>query len=382
MELSNYFVDFLTAIRPTAAQKEDYKKGHKTLRDRLNNDEKLARILVSDFLQGSYRRATAIRPVGDKRPDVDVIVVTNLPKSENPSSAMDRFLRFLDKYYEKKYHFQDRCIAIELSYVDLDFVITAAPSEAEVEMLKSEAVKSEDTPEDTSDWRLVKSWIAVESRGMRSNGEVLLKEAAREAEWKASPLLIPDRDKKIWEETHPLSQIRWTWAKNNSCNGHYVNVVKAIKWSHRFMRPSAKYPKGYPLEHIIGVCCPDGITSVAQGVTLTLAGIVSQFASEVAAGRKPFLMDHGVSSHDVLHRLSAEDFKKFHEYCVEASKIARQAFDAETIYESATAWRKLFGDDFPPPPSDDKGGFTKRTSVSTVGGGRFAKWQKHPANNF
>src|ERR1700720_4360287 len=112
MELSSHFLDFLTAIRPTATQKEDYKKGHKTLRDRLNSDDKLAKILVSDFLQGSYRRATAIRPVGEKRPDVDVIVVTNLPKTENPTTAMNRFLPFLDKYYAEKYHFQDRCIAI------------------------------------------------------------------------------------------------------------------------------------------------------------------------------------------------------------------------------------------------------------------------------
>ena len=60
MELPSYFSDFLSAIRPTDSQKEDYKTGHKTLRERLNNDEKLGPILVSDFLQGSYRRATAI----------------------------------------------------------------------------------------------------------------------------------------------------------------------------------------------------------------------------------------------------------------------------------------------------------------------------------
>ena len=72
MELPRYFSDFLTAIRPTPAQKENYKDRHKTLRERLNNDANLARILISDFLQGSYRRATAIRPVGEKRADVDV----------------------------------------------------------------------------------------------------------------------------------------------------------------------------------------------------------------------------------------------------------------------------------------------------------------------
>ncbi len=373
MELPSYFIDFLSAIRPTDPQKEDYKKGHRALRERLNNDEKLSRILVSDFLQGSYRRATAIRPVGEKRPDVDVIVVTNLSEKEKPADAMARFVPFLDKHYPKKYRFQDRSIAIELSYVDLDFVITSAPCEADVEIIKSAAVRTFDTPEDVKDFRLNKLWIPIEDRKNTFAERAVLSEAAKQPEWKASPLMIPDREKKIWEPTHPLLQIQWTWEKNNNCDGHYVNVVKSIKWSHRFLRADTKYPKGYPLEHIIGVCCPDSITSVAQGVRLTLANILTRFAPEVAAGKTPVLLDHGVPSHNVLKRLSPADFKKFHEYCVEAAAIAKRACEASTVHESAKTWRELFGCEFPEPPSDDRGGgFTKRTSVSTVGGGRFA----------
>jgi hypothetical protein len=374
MDLPSYFVDFLSAIRPTDSQKEDYKTGHKTLRDRLNNDETLRSILVSDFLQGSYRRATAIRPVGEKRADVDVIVVTNLSEKEKPADAMDRFVSFLNKHYPKKWHFQDRSIAIELSYVDLDFVITSAPCEADTEAVRSAAVKTFDTPEDVKDWRLVKSWIPIEYRNNSLAQNIALSEAAKESEWKISPLMIPDRERKVWEPTHPLEQIRWTWSKNNSCNGHYVNVVKAIKWSHRFMRNDTKYPKGYPLEHIIGVCCPDSITSVAEGVTRTFADIVQRFDAHVAAGKTPVLQDHGVPTHNVLKRLSTEDFKKFHQYCVEAAEIAKRASDAITVYESANAWRELFGEEFPEPSSDDRGsgGFSKRDSVSKVSGGRFA----------
>ena len=377
MELPSYFVDFLAAIRPTDEQKQDYKNGHKTLRERLNDDETLRPIIISDFLQGSYRRATAIRPVGARRADVDVIVVTNLSKNEKPADAMNRFVPFLEEHYEGQYHFQDRSIAIEMSGVDIDFVITAAPSEVDIEILKSAAVTSEDTPEDVRDWRLVKSWIPLEARrGLLTDR--MLKESALQPEWKASPLLIPDREKKIWEETHPLAQIRWTWDKNNNCGGHYVNVVKAIKWSHRFLRKDVKYPKGYPLEHVIGVCCPDSIDSVAQGVARSFTRIVDIFASDAAAGTTPFLADRGVPSHNVLHRLSAEDFKAFHAYCKEASEIANAALEAKTIQDSANAWRELFGDEFPlAPPGDDdggpkSGGFTRRTSVSQIGGGRFA----------
>ncbi|MBU9816597.1 hypothetical protein J1781_17290 [Rahnella sp. C60] len=71
MELQPQFNEFLGNIRPTDNQKADWKSGAKTLRDRLKNFEPLQDIVVSTFLQGSIRRSTAIRPLGDKRPDVD-----------------------------------------------------------------------------------------------------------------------------------------------------------------------------------------------------------------------------------------------------------------------------------------------------------------------
>jgi hypothetical protein len=62
MELPSYFTDFLSNIRPTPNQVDDYMCGHQTLRQRMQEDTRLSPILVSTFLQGSYRRATAIRP--------------------------------------------------------------------------------------------------------------------------------------------------------------------------------------------------------------------------------------------------------------------------------------------------------------------------------
>jgi hypothetical protein len=264
MELPSYFLDFLKKIRPTANQIEDYKTGHSVLRDRLKQDTELSKIIISTFLQGSYRRSTAIRPKAEKRADVDVIVVTKLSKEEyTPAQATDLFIPFLDKFYEEKHSKQSRSFGITLSYVDLDLVVTAAPSESEIGILKSDAVTSTDTPEDVEDWRLVKSWIPTQARLALTDTKLLL-EAQREAEWKPSPLLIPDRDTKSWEHTHPLAQMRWTWDKNKKTNGHYVNVVKAIKWWRRVRHPDTKYPKGYPLEHLVGICCPDNLDSVAQ----------------------------------------------------------------------------------------------------------------------
>jgi tRNA nucleotidyltransferase (CCA-adding enzyme) len=89
MILQSDFNTFLQEIRPTRAMREQLITGHKTLRERLNADEDIKPILVSDFLQGSYRRYTAVRPKGDKRSDVDIIVVSKLDENEyTPKDAL------------------------------------------------------------------------------------------------------------------------------------------------------------------------------------------------------------------------------------------------------------------------------------------------------
>ena len=352
MELTTYFIKFLQAIRPTENQKDDCKKGHRALRKRLESYEALKQILVSTFLQGSYRRATAVRPKGEAKLDVDIITVTRLKREDypNPDDAMDIFVPFLDEYYEGKYQRQGRSFGIELSYVNLDLVITSAPSEAEEEAYKSQAARTILTPEDIDDWLLVKSWVPPENR---SNQTAFFEAIRQEQEWKTEPLWIPNRDAGDWEETHPLEQIKWTWGKNARCNKHYVNVVKPIKWWQRVHHPDDR-PKGYPLEHLIGVCCPDSITSVAEGVTLTLENIVANYGTYAECKLVPYLPDHGVPEHNVLERVSGDEFAEFYEHAETAAEIAREALDAETKEKSIEKWRELFGNKFP--DSDDSNG--------------------------
>jgi hypothetical protein len=382
MELPTYFADFLREIRLTKTQIDDLKTGHHTLRERLEADEELAPIFVSTFLQGSYRRGTALRPKGDKRADVDVIVVTRLDRQkESPADAMRRFIPFLERHYKGKYEPQDRSFGIHLSYVDLDLVITSAPAEVESNMYKAASVLTESTLEDVPNWKLAESWgLAEATSGPAAMGRV--GQAVREAEWKPSPLYIPDREVREWEATHPLAQIQWTREKNRRCNGHYVNVVKAIKWWRLVRLESLDYPKGYPVEHMVGACCPDGIESVGEGVTRALEEIAILFASNAAARSTPYVADHGVSQ-NVFRRVSGRDFATFHEAVCKAAKVSRRALDLDDVTESAETWRHLFGDRFPEPPEsggeDDprgsgprRGGYTPRKEATIIGGGRYA----------
>lgn len=366
-KMTTYFKDFLREIRLTDQQVEELKSAHSTLRKRLQTDEDLADIIETTFLQGSYRRATAVRPKNGTRSDVDVIIVTKMDRNEvTPEEALDKFEPFLKKYYDGKYRKQGRSWGIEMTHVDLDLVPTSAPSIAEEGLLNNRAV--------LSDGDIVEMSEKVESIIKGNNSSSLwytdykeLFSAGIEADWKSEPLYIPDREADSWEKTHPLEQINWTQNKNAKCNGHYVNVVKCLKWWRKEKYPDVKNPKSYPLEHFIGDCCPDLIESVAEGITLTLETIVSNYS------HKPFLADRGVPEHDVFARLTDEDYEAFYDSVCDAAIIARKAYDADTIEESATYWRSLLGNKFPSPPTTSESVFTKREGASSeISGGRFA----------
>lgn len=362
----SYFKDFLSNIRLSDNQVNDLKTGHTTLRKRLEEDESLSKIIVSTFLQGSYRRSTAVKPKNGNKSDVDVIVVTKLDSEEyTPEKALNLFVPFLDKYYKNKYRIQGRSIGISLSYVDLDIVPTSAPSESETGILQDRAIISEYTIEDFQ--KFTKSFNST----LFESAYNIFCKSDSQPQWKSEPLLIPDREAKKWDKTHPLEQIRWTVEKNKKCDTYYINVVKALKWWRKIQCPEMKHPKSYPLEHFIGDCCPDGIKSVAEGIVLTLENIVKQHPS------KPYLADRGVPEHDVFARITNEEYDNFYNAVCNAAKIARAAYEAEELYDSVCKWRELFGNEFPPAPepkkSDSSTGFTTRTEKSrAIPEGRFA----------
>jgi len=369
MELRPQFTEFLQNIRPSERNKEEWKRGSNTLRARLMADPDLSPLITTSFLQGSVRRSTAIQPTGGKRSDVDVVIVTNIDHNvEKPAAAMKRFEPFLNQHYQGKWTQQDRSFGIEMSYVDLDLVVTALPTEPSARealqnLYSSQSVQTDQSIEERNDWVLNKSWDPSQLNG----GLVMLTEDS--SNWRDAPLMLPDRPIQDWGPTHPLAQIQWAADKNRRCNGHFVNVVRSIKWwRHEHAAVLPKYPKGYPLEHMIGHVLPDGINCVAEGVVKALEGIRDTWAAYAQAGLVPTLPDHGVPSHDVLGRLNADDFGAFHAEATKAANLARRAYDEADKDASGLLWQKLFGKCFPlpGPGGGDRGrGFSAPTAAAT-----------------
>ena len=321
MKLPSYFKDLLANIEPSQSYKNDQASGHATLRRRLAADPDFGPIHVNTFLQGSYRRNTAIHP----GKDVDIVVVTTLnPDRTTPADANSRLKKCLDKYHEKVAA-QTRSFCVTLSYVTMDVVLAT-----------SRQLVAEDA---------FFSWLR--------KAEDLEKADA----WAGHSLLIPDSDLGRWVETDPKRQIAWTTELNAKCGGYFVPLVKMLKWWRQEAYSQPKYPKGYVLERIAGECVDVTVRDNAEGFVRLLEAIVQKFAGYAAAGLVPNLPDAGVATHNVAHRLSAADFSAFIKKVADAAKVARAALDEDSTSKSAELWRKLFGQKFPAAPATTDASF-------------------------
>ncbi|MFJ7940465.1 hypothetical protein ACIQYG_18485 [Peribacillus sp. NPDC096622] len=115
---------------------------------------------------------------------------------------------------------------------------------------------------------------------------------------------------------------------------HYVNLVKALKWWRRIDDPEGKQPKSSPLEHLIGQSFPEAIDSVAEGIMLTLEKLLLI----IKRSRKCQIMGFLNMMFSIDYQ--EQEYEAFYERVKEAANMGREALDAETVFESATAWRK------------------------------------------
>jgi len=340
--LPTLFETFLSDIRPQDEHNDAYKEGHETLRDHLQNDDDIDEFYVADFLQGSYRRWTALRPQEDEKSDVDVVFVSDLSSDLDTDVALGKCEPFLEEHYGGQWEPNAHSYKIEEEKVEIDLVLTAAPSEATREAVKSLGSLDIGT--------------ALSPDNLSTVADALNMSADGDDEWKDEPLKIPHRDENEWENTHPLATIAFTVNKNDITDGHYVNVVKAIKWWRRTKTPDVDGPTSYPLEHIVGHCCPDDIDSVAEGVTRTLEELKRQFKTEAMAEETPVLPAHGLPKtpeNDVLKHIDGRDFAAFYDEAEDAAELARTALDEEDKETSREYWYQLFGEKFPPFGSND-----------------------------
>lgn len=336
MKLPVYFKDFLKNISLTEHQTSRIKTTHETLRNRLKKDEELSEMIIDTFLQGSYKRYTAIRPKNDEKSDVDVVVVMDLDKDEmEPNEIFDLFEDFLDEYYEDKYNFNNKSIRITLTDVDVDLVVTV-PYESS----------------DSFDKNLFNKSVKEFNEEVTDSDDI-----------EKGYLYLPNMKENTWIKINPTAQIINTTLKNQRTNGWYIKVVKAIKWWQRLNYPDLTV-KSYPLERFVFECCPEDITCVADGVYRTFENMESY-------DHKPCLNDFALESY-VFENITDFEYDEFYSKVCEAAELSKKARFEEDADESIRLWKKLFGSKFDDTESNNNSGFTKPNKKASVPSGRFA----------
>lgn len=332
MNLKTYFDDFLTDISLSDAQRGAFVAGHQTLRRRLELDPQLSPLIVATFLQGSMRRNTAVRPEGGRRPDADLVVVTRLDGAGTPAQAMALFQRFLREHYPGQWETQGRSLGLhdDQHGVAVDLVLTAS--------------------------QLVGGARTLPDGGFALNGE------GAEQGWLHGPLLIPDPEAEAWVSAHPRAQAEYARERNRQTNGNYAPLVRAFKWWKQQHPSMPRHPKSYPLERLVGECCPAGVGDLAEAFVRTLGAMVERYGATAAQEWVPFLGNPGLPQVNVLGRLAAKDFALFMERVEQAYQQARAALDEGDKARSIDGWLRLFGQAFP----------TRAAAAVPTLGGRFA----------
>lgn len=186
------FQVFLRGISPPPTQISLARQSHNALRDFLETDSYFGDLTQGTFLNGSYARHTAIRPMKD----VDIIAVVDTEwLQDDPSAAMKSLQRKLSqRYRDWRTRRRRRAVKVGLSTISLDVVLAVAPNGLE------------------------------------------------------HPLRIPDRDLKQWITTDPKRQLALVADLTAKTDSNYSRLVRFLKAWCRERIPGPYRPSSFVLE--------------------------------------------------------------------------------------------------------------------------------------
>ena len=287
------FDAFLKNIEPSATTVSYISSIQNNLRTYLKDHESYKNVHEDTFLSGSYAKHTSIRPVlGDKKRDVDIIVVTTYPSDKSSIDVLNELQGVLTQksdYSSSK--IQHHSVGIDMSGISVDVVPVVV---------------------DENDDQLY--YI-----GNSETGE--------------------------WTVTDPKGHKSWSTEVNKSNDGKYKPLVKIFKWWRRINCPGdRKYPKGITLEKIIADNLGDSTLSTEDFFVGTMQNIISAYKEDyVELKINPVIDDPSdkIIGNDLLSGYSTNDFSSFIKKLEEhADLLNREGTTNDT-------WRKILGTEFP-----------------------------------
>ena len=295
------FTEFITDINPSSTTNARSKSAHLSIRDALCDDDNYKHELLRDFLGGSYKRQTAIRPVmnnGDtERPDVDIYMVvkgeiwTTTPeeKVEDLYKALNRNRSQLNITRLQR----NRCsIAISTNKADMD----------------------------------ISPLLERQSDGYYRIG---------------------NRTTGDWYRTDPEEHSNWSSRQNDAFSGSFNPTVKLLKWARRENPTRHKHPKSFALELIVA----DHMSATEHHYGKIIHGMFDSFLetylSHRTSGICPMIDDPAVNGGNLLAGVSGDAFCAFYDKIKDHREDAAKALGTDNQEKATKYWRCIFGGRFP-----------------------------------
>lgn len=290
------FTELLSDIEPSSTTTGYASAAQIAIRKHLLEHTNFGPHVVRSFLSGSYTRDTAIRPAikdgKEKRPDVDIVIVTDFTRHDDPEGVVNSL--FWALHGEYNVWRQGRSVGVETSRVDMDVVP-----------------------------------IVEESNGS---------------------LYIPDRKMKKWIPTNPPGHTDWTTETNRKMGGRFKPLVKMTKWWRRANPTISNRPKGFVIECLAAKFMNPTQAHYGELFVGTLEAIAAAYKTEVAVGTVPFLEDPGVPGNSVMAGMTTDAFVGFCNKAKEHAELGRRALREGDFDRATEMWRRIFGDRFPATP--------------------------------
>ncbi len=314
-KMTPYFEELRKAVEPDPKRKVEAQEADDPVREHLETHECFADRHVNTFLYGSYKRSTA---VGDIK-DVDIVVVTNYTRDDDPITVLDELKEALTELYdEPDLADQRRSIRIDRPLPDVP------DSELTLDVIPA-IYQDEDDPD--------------------------------------GPLWVPDRDKEEWIPSHPKGHIQR--ASDLNAESHqeraFVRLTKMMKWWWKYQFEQRKpevagherKPKGFWIEVMAGEYADLSKESYPEMIVALLENASDAFKNFRIIGAIPELPDPGLRDYSdpnyryIKTSMDEDEFGFFLDVLDESLGWAREALNANSEHEASKFWRKFFGDAFP-----------------------------------
>lgn len=287
------FTTFRSNIEPSQSTIDYISSVQNNLREYLKYHHDYCDIYKDTFLSGSYAKYTSIRPVkGDKKRDVDIIVVTNHTKADDSKKVIQELYDdLIESSIYQNAVIQHHSIGIELKQISIDVVPVTI---------------DQDDPD--------LYWVADSYTGR-------------------------------WAKTDPKGHKKWSTNVNQSNRNMYKPLVKILKWWRRVNCPDGtKYPKGITLEKIIADNIGDTSGTIEDLLISTMQNIVEAYKEDyICSWKMPRIEDPSdkIQDNDLLSGYSFSDFKAF------VLKLDEHITLLNDEGTECDTWRKILGTEVP-----------------------------------